>query len=115
MYIMALTEKRTQVYLTHAQHAALLRAARTRNVSLAEVVREAVDAYLTRKPARERGDDPLADLIGFVNGPGDLSERHDDYLYGPLESSGGRRGPRTRDQKKPRRRGETRGHRTPPR
>jgi len=84
---MALTEKRTQIYLTLSQHSALVRAARTRNVSLAEVVREAVNAYLTRKPGPEPGgSDPLADLIGCFEGPGDLSDRHDDYLYGGPEA-----------------------------
>jgi hypothetical protein len=32
--------------------------------------------------------DPLSDLIGCFEGPGDLSDRHDDYLYsGPEEGS----------------------------
>jgi hypothetical protein len=81
------TEKRTQIYLTSAQHEALRRVAHARGTSLAGVVREAVDAYLRKPPAgakRERvGPDPLADLIGFVEAGRDLSERHDDVLYGP--------------------------------
>ena len=97
---MALTEKRTQIYLTRSQHSALQRAARTRNVSLAEVVREAVDAYLTRKPGPEPGGpDPLADLIGCFEGPGDLSDRHDDYLYGSPKEPKTERSPR---RKRPR-------------
>jgi hypothetical protein len=81
---MRVTEKRTQIYLTRAQHAALLRMARRRKVSLAQVVREALDAFLdvpsNRKPLLR---DPLDGLVGFVTGPDDLAENHDEYLSGP--------------------------------
>jgi hypothetical protein len=43
-------------------------------VSVASLVREAVDTIL-------RENDPLLDIIGLVEGgPSDLSEDHDEYL-----------------------------------
>ena len=86
---MAVTEKRTQLYLSAEQHTAVLRAARKRGTSMTWIVREALAEYLVR-PAALAGEDhidPLADLIGFVEGPGDLSLRHDDHLYGPARKN----------------------------
>ncbi len=54
--------------------ARLRREARRRNVSVAEVVREAVDAHL---PKSEPG--PLS-FFAVGDGPPDLSERVDEYL-----------------------------------
>ena len=54
--------------------ARLRREARRRNVSVAEVVREAVDAHL---PQSEPG--PLS-FFAVGDGPEDLSERADEYL-----------------------------------
>jgi hypothetical protein len=80
-----LTEKRTQIYLTHAQHGSLARMSARRGVSLAQLVREAIDQYLMAPRLQDAGPgpDPLGDLIGSVRGPGDLADRHDEYLYGP--------------------------------
>jgi hypothetical protein len=96
---MAVTEKRTQLYLTARQHAALLRMARVRGTSLAGVVRLAIDAYLAAPTVPERtseGADPLAGLVGCFEGPGDLSDNHDEYLYGPAAD-----GPRKRRRERP--------------
>ena len=81
---MSVTDKRTQIYLSADQHAALARAAHERGTSMAWIVREAVAEYLTRSAveARRSAADPLADLIGFIEGPADLSARHDAYLAG---------------------------------
>lgn len=89
---MAHTEKRTQLYLSAEQHAAVQRLARQRGLSMAAVVREAIQALVESTLARQPADgaDPLADLIGVFEGPGDLAERHDDYLYGPAAWGGGR-------------------------
>lgn len=46
--------KRTQVYLTEEQKAALDDIAKMRSVSMAEVVREAVSEYLERKTSENR-------------------------------------------------------------
>ena len=86
MYNMAL-EKRTQIYLAGQQHGALKRIAHQRGVSLAQIVREALTAYMAAEtqPAWHRATgsmDPLGDLIGCAEGDGDLAAHHDDYLYG---------------------------------
>jgi hypothetical protein len=53
-------------------------------------VRKALDRYLERT-LPESGDDPLEQLIGLVGdpqGPDDVAENHDHYLYGvPKERS----------------------------
>ena len=78
---MAVTDKRTQLYLSAQQHAAVLRIAHQRGLSMACVVREALATYVASSLMRQSSDeDPLADLVGIFEGPGDLAERHDDYL-----------------------------------
>ena len=58
---MAISEKRTQIYLTYEQHEALKRKAGERSVSMAEVVREAVDRYVVEEPPMMIADmDPSA-------------------------------------------------------
>jgi len=89
---MAVTEKRTQIYLSSNQHGSVQRLARRRHTSMAGVIREAIDVYLSTTPAREPAGDPLADLAGIFEGPGDLSIRHDDYLYGKAPATPRRRG-----------------------
>lgn len=69
---------RTQISLTEEQHRRLRSEAERRGVSMAAVIREAVDRLL-----RERGDrrERLASAAGVADsGLGDLAERHDDYL-----------------------------------
>jgi hypothetical protein len=86
------TDKRTQIYLTAVQHGAVQRIARRRGVSMACVCRDAIDLYLsTTPPVASAAPDPLADLAGVFEGPGDLSTHHDDYLYGPRSVTGRRR------------------------
>lgn len=63
--------RRTQIYLTDAQHRAATRLARRRETTLAAVVREALDRYLA---GGERGrvsweDDPALGLVGRVDMP----------------------------------------------
>ena len=83
LYTVAVSEKRTQIYLSAEQHAALRQAARERGTSMAWVVREAVSQYIERgsQQRAEESVDPLEDLVGFVDGPSDLAARHDAYLY----------------------------------
>lgn len=47
----AATEKRTQIYLTAAQHSAAMSLARHRRTSFAGIVREALDRYLAGESA----------------------------------------------------------------
>ncbi len=73
---------RTQVQLTEAQADKLKRIAATRGVSMAEVIREAVDHIPDRDDRAERWTRALA-AIGKGHdrdGATDVSVRHDDYL-----------------------------------
>lgn len=94
---MAVSEIRTQIYLEREQHEALKREAKRRGVSMAQVVREAVSAYLVESPgAQGMSDeeylaDPIWDLpIGSEEfegfGRSDAAENHDEILYGPLRT-----------------------------
>lgn len=74
---------RTQVQLTEDQHRRLKEAARTRDVSLAEVVRRSVDAWLAeqgRDGSRELVERALSVVGRFASGLTDVAERHDEYL-----------------------------------
>lgn len=80
---------RTQVQLTEKQAAAVKQMASERGVSIAEIIRQSVDAFLrsggrpTQAELRERA---LAAAGAVRDGPPDLSERHDDYLAEAFES-----------------------------
>jgi Ribbon-helix-helix protein, copG family len=71
---------RTIIQLREAQAVALDRAARQRGVSKAAVIREALDALLSR----EGGDAALERAVraagSGASGVSDLGERHDEYL-----------------------------------
>lgn len=77
--------KRTQVQLEDEAFEALRQKAFTTGRSLAAVVREAVNQYLGRAPAKKRKL-RFEDLTWLRSGrsegsgPGDIGERHDDYL-----------------------------------
>lgn len=74
---------RTQIQLTARQADELKRWADERGVSMAAVVREAIDEHLSRRggPSRE---DTVARAIAAAgcarSGSGDVSRRHDDYF-----------------------------------
>jgi hypothetical protein len=80
---MAISEKRTQVYLPIPQHRVLQTLARRRRVSMAAIVREALAEYAAQHmgSSESAGSDPLEDLIGCFEGESDLSSNHDDLLY----------------------------------
>ena len=97
---MAVSEKRTQIYLEKSQHDELKKAASRRRISMAQVVREAVTGYLASE--RPAAGDPLrqdelyeadsawrlldaADEIGGSE-PGADASKLDDELYGPAAS-----------------------------
>lgn len=66
------TEKRTQIYLSAAQHKAASELARRRGISLAAVVREALDRYLegeARAHEVDWADDPAFTLLGALSLP----------------------------------------------
>ena len=73
---------RTQIQLTEEQATKLKRVAADRGVSMAEVVREAVDRIPDRDDRAERWARALA-AVGKGHdrdGATDVSIRHDDYL-----------------------------------
>lgn len=66
---MAVTERRTQIYLSDEQHRAATELARERGSSLAAVIREALDRYLTtadQRPSAPWADDPARSLLGSL-------------------------------------------------
>jgi hypothetical protein len=84
---------RTQIQLTEEQSRELKALAVKENVSMAELIRQAVDHWLkTVKPVSQTGQRRrgLAIVGRFRSGESDISERHDEYLaevYGELPSS----------------------------
>ena len=75
---------RTQVQFTDEQIRSLRRLATTTGRSVADLVREGVDRYITatnRPDVEERKRRALRALGKFrSSGPGDVSTRHDHYL-----------------------------------
>jgi hypothetical protein len=75
--------QRKQLYLDDASERALKRLAARTGRSEAFHVREALRRYLGEQPADD--GDPFGGLIGLVDdpdGPDDVAENHDHYLYG---------------------------------
>jgi hypothetical protein len=68
---------RLQVQLTDAQVAALKELSRRTGVSLAALVREAVDASLEQRSAGGRWERALGAVGAFESGAADISENHD--------------------------------------
>jgi hypothetical protein len=74
---------RTQIQLTESQARELKRLAAARGVSMAEIIRQGVDAVLRSKPfpdAEERRKKALALAGMYRSGKSDVSKRHDKYL-----------------------------------
>lgn len=71
---------RTQIYLPRKIHEELRRRGKALKISIAEQIRRAITLYLKmeEEPALNE-DDPIWKIIGGVE---DLSQRHDEYLYG---------------------------------
>ena len=71
---------RTQISLTDEQMRRLRAEAGRRGISLAAVVREAVDASVPADDWEERKRRALEVVGGYGSGHSDISERHDLYL-----------------------------------
>jgi len=72
---------RTQIQLSEDEAAAVKRSARERSISMAAVIRDAVDQYVSRESGvslDERWQRSLAAVGGFRSGRSDLSQTHDD-------------------------------------
>jgi len=74
--------RRTQVYLTDAQHRKLEAMAKSLGVTMAELIRQGVDLVLREKATL--GRDPLLDIVGQAGPVGrpELAAQHDAYLAG---------------------------------
>jgi hypothetical protein len=85
---MKISEKRTQIYLTHDTFRALKQESKQAKTSIAEIIRQSIAAHLQERRLRKGRDfdwkeDPLSKVAGMVkDGPADLSVNHDHYLYG---------------------------------
>ncbi len=80
---------RTQIQLTEEQAAAVKRIAAQRGVSMAEVIREGVDAVVKSagQPSKEEIRRRMLSVIGIVKGgPKDLATNHDKYLAEAYEN-----------------------------
>ncbi|MEJ2080353.1 MAG: ribbon-helix-helix protein, CopG family [Acidobacteriota bacterium] len=73
---------RTQIQLTDKQYGALKERARELNISMAEVIRESVQLYLSKAEFRsieERRESARSIAGRFDSGLTDLAEEHDRY------------------------------------
>jgi Ribbon-helix-helix protein, copG family len=71
---------RTQIQLTERQAARLKRIAAERGISMAAVIREAVDAVVEREGAPDPRARALSVVGTFGSGVRDLAREHDRYL-----------------------------------
>jgi predicted transcriptional regulator len=79
---------RTQIQLSEREVDAVKRLASERSVSMAAVIRDAVDQYVERESAGsldERWRRSLAAVGGFRSGASDLSQRHDEEFAAVAE------------------------------
>lgn len=74
--------KRIQFFFPDDLLTEIERESQRRDVSMAQLVREAVNKYLEEIKGKPSGKDTLDELAGFVECGTDLSENHDKYLYG---------------------------------
>jgi predicted transcriptional regulator len=71
---------RTQIQLTDDQARQLKRLAAARGVSLARLIREAVDKVLDADSSEERWAQAQRGMGQFRSGHSDISENHDEHL-----------------------------------
>jgi Arc/MetJ-type ribon-helix-helix transcriptional regulator len=71
---------RTQVQLSDEQSRALKETAASRGVSIAEVIRQALDQHLGGQAGESRRLRAIRAIGGYRSGRHDVSERHDDDL-----------------------------------
>lgn len=74
---------RTQIQLTESQVQALRKLAASRRVSVARLIRQAIDSMIESTPQAdlEARRKRALDIVGrFGSGKHDISAKHDDYL-----------------------------------
>jgi metal-responsive CopG/Arc/MetJ family transcriptional regulator len=75
--------RRTQMYLTEEMLRELKSRAEEEKCSVSDIVRNAVKDFLQNKRKKDWDRDPLWEIVGAAaTEDGDLSTRHDRYLYG---------------------------------
>lgn len=75
--------KRTQMYLPEGVLRELKKKAGEEKTTVAGIVRSAVAEFLGKKKTKHWENDPLWNMVGTGSSKdGDLSVRHDKYLYG---------------------------------
>ena len=77
--------KRLTIELPSEQHEFLLREANRTGTTIAGLIRRLVDNLrirLSEEALKNYHADPIYQRRGSFDGPSDLSERHDRYLYG---------------------------------
>jgi Ribbon-helix-helix protein, copG family len=79
---------RTQVQLTDKQAELLRQRSKRENVSIAELVRQAIDAFTRAEPSsgRELRERAISAAGRFASGVRDTSSKHDDALVEAFES-----------------------------
>lgn len=79
---------RFQMFIEETQKEALEKLQQDSKVSVAELVRMAIDKFLSeyRRKKKLSVEDEIEELLSIVGickgGPKDLSDKHDKYLYG---------------------------------
>jgi Arc/MetJ-type ribon-helix-helix transcriptional regulator len=71
---------RTQIQLTEDQVRALKKIAAERGISMAEVIRQAINSALEKEDKREKWRRALAIVGSFHSDADDISVEHDKYL-----------------------------------
>jgi ribbon-helix-helix CopG family protein len=81
-----MAKTRMQILIDPEAKKMLEREAKSRNISVGQVIREAVELYEKESLSGEKDftdEDPLWDIVGIATGDEvDVSEEHDHYLYG---------------------------------
>ena len=79
-----MTKKRLTIELSADRHEALQRQAKTKGTTVTGLLRRMIDDFCLRSRNQGNKDylgDPLNKRCGSFDGPADLSENHDRYLY----------------------------------
>lgn len=80
-----MVKKRLNIELSIDQYELLLKQANTNGTTVSGFIRQLIDDFRHRLPKEARKNyqnDPLYKMRGSFDGPKDLSENHDHYLYG---------------------------------
>ena len=75
--------QRMQFYIEPELRNDLEALAKHRNVSMAELIREAIRGFVIREMPNRKMD-PILDIIGLIESPGgptDVGKNHDRYIY----------------------------------